>query len=267
MPSVFSPASTPQGDAEVCRHLVYLGPPVSLGGLLLEPECSLLRQSFAPRHQTQGRINADGFGVGWYDRRRDEPALYRRATPMWTDRSFASIAGLIESEAVVAAVRSASPGFPVEESGNAPFNAGRWLFSMNGFIAGYQDGIGAALRADLPERLRDRIVGNVDSEVLFLLTLARIEAGASPGEALADVVATVQSRTGGRFNLLLCDGQHAVATACGNSLFVHDRGPGVTVASEPHDDDPSWRAVPGSSLVEATSQGVTITPLAQGRSR
>jgi glutamine amidotransferase len=245
----------------MCRHLAYLGPPVTLDALLLAPEFSLLRQSYAPRHQTQGRINADGFGVGWYDRRRHEPARYRRREPMWADRSFASIAGVIESGAIVAAVRSASPGFPVEESGNAPFIAGRWLFSMNGFIAGYHDGVGAALRAELPERLRDTVVGSVDSEVLFLLALARMDDGAAPADALVDVVAGVLGRATGRLNLLLCDGERAYATTCGNSLFVHDAAEGVIVASEPHDDDAGWRAVPDGSLVEATASDVAITPL------
>jgi glutamine amidotransferase len=235
---------------------------VSLEALLLAPEFSLLRQSYSPRRQTQGRINADGFGVGWYDRRRAEPARYRRREPIWADRSFASIAGVIESAAIVAAVRSASPGFAVEESGNAPFVAGRWLFSMNGFVAHYLDGVGAALRAELPHRLRDTVVGDVDSEVLFLLALAQMDAGASPGDALAHVVGAVFGRTTGRLNLLLCDGERAYATACGNSLFVHDAGPGVIVASEPHDDDPAWRAVPDGSLVDATADGVTISALA-----
>ena len=80
----------------MCRFVAYLGPPVTLEALLLAPEHSLLRQSWAPRHQRHGTINADGFGVGWYDSaRRPEPARYRTARPMWADRSFASLAGVV----------------------------------------------------------------------------------------------------------------------------------------------------------------------------
>jgi glutamine amidotransferase len=49
----------------MCRHLAYLGPPVPLGRLLLDPPHGLLHQSWAPRRQRNGALNADGFGVGW----------------------------------------------------------------------------------------------------------------------------------------------------------------------------------------------------------
>ncbi len=59
----------------MCRHLAYLGPPVTLDTLVMSQPWSLRRQSFEPRFQTHGRINADGFGIGWYDfERRREPA-------------------------------------------------------------------------------------------------------------------------------------------------------------------------------------------------
>src|SRR5437763_14306615 len=117
----------------MCRHLAYLGPPVTLEELVLTPEHSLLQQSYAPRFQRHGTVNADGFGVGWWQPdRRPEPARYRTARPMWTDRSFASLAGVVTASAVVAAVRSATPPSPAEESGCAPFTAGPRLFSPNG---------------------------------------------------------------------------------------------------------------------------------------
>ena len=50
----------------MCRHLAYLGPSVALGELLVSPRHSLVRQSWAPRRQEYGTVNADGFGVGWY---------------------------------------------------------------------------------------------------------------------------------------------------------------------------------------------------------
>ncbi len=81
-----------------------------------------MTQAYAPRHQRHGRINADGFGVGWYAPDvRAEPARYRTTTPMWADNSFASLAGVVSSGAIVAAVRNASPGLPVDESCTAPY--------------------------------------------------------------------------------------------------------------------------------------------------
>ncbi|NEE09819.1 class II glutamine amidotransferase, partial [Streptomyces sp. SID7499] len=50
----------------MCRHIAYVGEPVALGDILLRPPHALVRQSWAPRRQRYGTVNADGFGVGWY---------------------------------------------------------------------------------------------------------------------------------------------------------------------------------------------------------
>src|ERR1041384_2743397 len=162
----------------MCRLLAYLGQPVSLHELVFAPEHALARQAFAPRMQAHGRINADGFGVGWYEPSvRAEPARYRRSVPIWSDRSFESFAPLIRSSAVLAALRNASPGLAVDESNTAPYTSGEWLMAHNGAIEGFTDGIGETLRRSVtPERARE-IQGSTDSEVLFAMTLDRMDAG------------------------------------------------------------------------------------------
>jgi glutamine amidotransferase len=249
----------------MCRHIVYLGSPVTLEELLLSPEYSLLTQAYAPRHQSHGAVNADGFGVGWYDlERRPEPAQYRTSRPMWTDPSFASIAGMITSGAILAAVRSASPGMPVEETGTPPFSEGKWLFSHNGLVPGFHHGVGRDLRRGLSERRATGILGASDSELLFGLVLDRLDDGASPGEALADVVKTVNALTTARLNMVLTDGERAAATAWRNSLFILDNRlmDGTTVvASEPYDGDLAWENVPDGSLVEVHEDETVITSL------
>ena len=245
----------------MCRFVAYLGPPVTLEALLLAPEHSLLRQSWEPRHQRHGTVNADGFGVGWYDcGRRPEPARYRTARPMWTDRSFASLAGVVASSVVLAAVRSATPPLPVEESGAPPFTSRRWLFAHNGVVDGFHDEPGIELRRRVSARARAGIEGASDSELLFALVLDRLDAGDSTGEALTGVIRTVEAVTTARLNLVLTDGEGVVATASGDSLFVR-RGDGVVVASEPFDDDRCWQAVPDRSLVDVRAGNVVITSL------
>ena len=250
----------------MCRHLAYLGPPVTLEALLLGPEHSLLRQSWQPRHQRHGNLNADGFGAGWYDlARRPEPARYRSARPIWADRSFASLAGLVSSEAVLAAVRSATPPLPVEETSAPPFTAGPWLFVHNGAVDGFKEGIGTQLRRAVSDRREGGIEGASDAEVLFALVLDQLDAGARPDAALGEVMARVLAITTARLNLALLDGRSVTATAYGASLFVRGGdgagGPGLVVASEPFDDAPGWRAVPDGSVVAGTAGAVTVSPL------
>jgi len=238
--------------------LCHLGPAITLQDLLLKPSHSLLEQSWAPRHQTHGIMNADGFGVGWYDRtRRPEPAVYRSDQPMWNDRSFASIAGMISSSAVLAAVRSATPGLPVGIEGAHPFTAGRWLFAHNGAIEGWRDGIGEELRALVSAPNAARIEVNTDSAVLFGLVLDRLHTGLEPNVALADVVQTVKECAGGRMNLMLTDGERVAATTFGASLFTRQTAGSVVVASEPFDDDRAWNQVPDVHTIAGDRNGVT----------
>ena len=49
----------------MCRHLGWLGEPRSIASLVLEPPSGLLVQSYAPRRQKHGLMNADGWGVGF----------------------------------------------------------------------------------------------------------------------------------------------------------------------------------------------------------
>ena len=87
-------------------------------------------------------------------RPRAEPARYRTTEPIWSDASFESISGLVKSNAVLAAVRAASPGMPIEERANAPFTEGPWLFSHNGFVPGFRSGVGRALRRKVSDATR-----------------------------------------------------------------------------------------------------------------
>jgi glutamine amidotransferase len=245
----------------MCRHLAYLGPPVLLASLLYDPPQSLVRQSWAPRQQRFGTINADGYGVGWYQPEvRPEPARFRRAGPMWADRSLESLARVVRSGAFLAAVRSATPPAPVEETGAAPFTEGRWLFSLNGVV---NDDL-VALRRQVSPGRQGGISGASDAEVLFAVLLDRLDCAIRPEQALADVLQSVS----GRLNLLLTDGATIWATAGGDTLYWRpDPGDSrahsacVVVASEPLDDEAGWIAVPDGSVLTATAGGTSVIPV------
>ncbi|MCL9798399.1 ergothioneine biosynthesis protein EgtC, partial [Frankia sp. AgKG'84/4] len=166
----------------MCRHLAWIGAPRTLAQLTLERPHSLLRQSWAPRRMAYGTINADGFGAGWYaPRLRAAPARVRRAVPMWTDASYASMAGVIASGCVLAAVRSATVGMPVEESATAPFTDGTRLLSHNGRVDP------TAVRALLRER-PDAAAPESTCDSALLAALVWERAATVP---LADAVAAV----------------------------------------------------------------------------
>ncbi|MFJ9695249.1 ergothioneine biosynthesis protein EgtC [Kitasatospora sp. NPDC101183] len=245
----------------MCRHLAYLGEPLAPGELLVAPPHALYRQSWAPREQRHGTVNADGFGLGWYADGDETPARYRRAGPIWADAAFADLARVLRTRALVAAVRSATPGCADGEAAAAPFAAGPWLFSHNGAVAGWPGELGA-LAALLPPAELLELEARTDSALVWALVLHRLRAGATPGEALAATVADVAKHTSARLNLLLTDGRSIAATAWGDTLYHRALpGLGTVVASEPYDDEPSWQRAEDASLLLVEASGVTVQRL------
>lgn len=242
----------------MCRHLAYVGPPVSLQSLLVDPQDSLYQQSWAPRRQRHGVVNVDGFGAGWYVDGRASPVRYRRAQPIWTDPSFASLAPTIASSCVLAAVRSATPGFANDESAAAPFTHDRWLFSHNGRVSDWP-----RTRKALWPRMAEApdAQAAVDSALLFGLALSRWQSGSTLGAALAAVTRDVIDTGGGRLTMLAADGERVAGSVLGEPLYVRSDDGGVVVASEPHDDSPDWQEVPDGTLVEAVRGEVTMTAM------
>ncbi|AXI90063.1 ergothioneine biosynthesis protein EgtC [Actinospica acidiphila] len=246
----------------MCRHLAYVGPAESLGALLVGPSHGLYRQSWAPRRQRHGTVNADGFGVGWYAEGDPVPARYRRAGPVWADLSFTDLARVVRTEALLAAVRDATLSGADAEAAAAPFASGAWLFSHNGAVPGWPGSL-APLAATLPAEDLLSLEARNDSAFVWALVLARLRAGDAMGQALADTVAEVAATAPqARLNLLLTDGATVAATAWGDTLWYLARpGGGTVVASEPHDDDPHWQEVPDRTLLAASRTDVLLTPL------
>lgn len=226
----------------MCRHLAWLGEPVSVASLVLDPPSGLLVQSYAPRLQKHGLMNADGWGVGFFDN--GVARRWRSAAPLWGDASFASVAPALSSGCVVAAVRSATVGMPIEASASAPFSDGTWLLSHNGLVD----------RAVLPAARHAESTN--DSALLAALIFDR------DMDALADTITGVAADDpNARLNILAGNGSRLLATTWGDTLSVLRRDDGVVLASEPYDDDPRWQEVPDRHLVEVVGSRVHLTPL------
>jgi dimethylhistidine N-methyltransferase/ergothioneine biosynthesis protein EgtC len=254
----------------MCRHLGYLGPAVDLPELLFGKPHSLLRQTWAPDDMRGGgTVNVDGFGVGWYPAGAGRPVRYRRSVPMWTDESFAAVAAATSSTAVLAAVRSATIGMPVNDGACAPFAEDSWLFSHNGMILGWPESI-AELAGRLPVVDLMTLDAPTDSALVWALVRDRLRAGEPAAEAVAAVTGQIaEVAPGSRLNLLLTDGRTLVATAWWHSLSVLRTDDAVVVSSEPWDDDPRWSLVDDRHLVvarldDAGRPSVHMRPLAAG---
>lgn len=161
----------------MCRLLAYLGPPIQLDRVLVEPEHSLIVQSYQPRKMQEALLNADGFGLGWYhhDCAEEPPYTYRHTLPIWNDINLPHLARYIESPTLLAYVRSATPGLPVDIGNCQPFTHEQRLFTHNGYIEDFRLAVRRPLR-DLLSPAADRwIQGVTDSEYLTALILTYLE--------------------------------------------------------------------------------------------
>lgn len=226
----------------MCRHVGWLGAPVSVASLVIEPANGLLVQSYSPRRQKHGLMNADGWGVGFIDD--GTPRRWRSAAPLWGDASFASVAPALRSGCIVAAVRSASVGMPIEPSASAPFTDGDWLLSHNGLVD----------RTVLP--LSAKAESTCDSAVLAALIFER---GLDTlGETIVEVAAKDPNA---RLNILAGNGSRLIATTWGDTLSALRRDDGIVLASEPYDDDPEWQEIPDRHLVSVADSDIELIPL------
>jgi glutamine amidotransferase len=188
-------------------------------------------------------LNGDGWGVGLYGPS-GSVHRWRSSRPLWSDASFASIAALLTSGAVLAAVRSATVGMAPDETSASPFTDGRWLLSHNGRVS----------RDAFP--WHPSAESTCDSALLAAHVFA---AGASNVVSTLRSVAVADPEA--YLSVLMTDGTQLVGVTWGDELSYLVEPDGVVVASEPWDDDPRWVDVPDRHLIEVTRSGVTVTDL------
>ena len=259
----------------MCRHLAYLGPPVTLADCILHQPHSLLHQSWAPTDMRGGgTINADGFGIGWIDHDHGHGAgegrgsgtgrasRYASDRPMWSEASLPDLAASVTSGAILAAVRSATAGMPVTEAACAPFVERSWMFSHNGVIDGWPHSV-APLADVLSPSVLMTLDAPTDSAFLWALVREHLRKGHTGATALAMVVAdTLALAPRSQLNLLLHDGRHIAATTVSHALWFLQGQDSVMVSSERlNPDEKRWQPVPDLCLLEATATHCSIGPL------
>jgi predicted glutamine amidotransferase len=276
----------------------YLGHPILLSQIITEPRHSIIHQSYHAEERTVP-LNGDGFGVAWYVPHVSErPALFKDVAPAWNSQNLLEIARVSSSHCVLAHVRAASPGNPVQQLNCHPFAHGRLSFMHNGGLAGFD-----AYRRRLLEGLSDTafraIRGSTDTEHAFAVFIdyqvrgVRTSVVADLADAMQDTLDHLEDlrisagvAEPSYYNFVVSDGTCLVATRHGSpgggdpaSLYyttgrdMHlenghyqldsdlDHNV-VLVASERLNADPSWQPVPPGHMLLATHPGrVTLRPI------
>ena len=259
----------------MCRIAAYLGETIPLEKFLLDPPHSLRVQGWAPRELRYARLNADGFGFGWYDPK-GEPAVYTHGAPIWADANLPALARTLHNTLWVAEVRSATEGNPVHPLNTAPFCADGKLFIHNGFITDFHHQVRPRMLQQLAPAIAADIRGNTDSEYLFacLRQILLDDASLQPFAAIQRLFEQVAALVGDQpalLNLAVTDAgciyaaRHALNHESPSLYYTRDDPDfpgGQLVASERLSSDSSWQAVPEHhALVLQPNQTPELLPL------
>lgn len=247
----------------MCRHVAYIGPEMPLSEILFAAPHGLVRQASAPEELVYARMNADGFGFGWYGED-DQAVVYRRADPIWQDPNLGQLARNLYADLWLAAVRSATPGFGGDVVNVQPFAYGDLLYSHNGFIEDFRPGIRRQIQNIIEPDVEAEILGTTDSEFLFALMRQFLldDADLNLEGTMIESFSMIESWVGsGRalLNVILTDGERLAASRFAvndNSPSLYytsddDRFPegAVIIASEPLTDRERWRSVPENHIL------------------
>ncbi len=254
----------------MCRFVAFLGKkPLLIRALLEDAPHSLIKQSHSAK-ETESGINADGFGVGWYDQAIDDvPAIYRSVLPAWNDENLINICSKVQSTCFLGHIRESTYG--VVSNGNChPFSHEHMLFAHNGTIFNFNK-IKKDLLCSLDQRFFDQVRGQTDSEHFFLRMLDGFQEGKmlnSFESAVQQVNALLlqhQVKPDYRLNTVLTNGKELMATRyiasdrhSPHSLYYSKMYSGVIVASEKLTDEDEWIEVPTNSAL-FVDQGLDIS--------
>lgn len=245
----------------MCRMAAYLGPVIPLYQLLIAPSHSLVAQSCKPRELQYAIVNADGYGVGWYQD--GAPLSYVQPTPIWSDPNLDSLCRSLQQPLWLANVRSATPGLAVNHVNTQPFRDNELLFMHNGFI----DGFSTHLRQHISRMLDNDIVaginGTTDSEYLFACIRQQLknDADLSIEQAIRLALAQIESwleDNQALLNIIITDGnliyatRHAINHDCPSLYYTtddEDFSNGQLIASEPLTHSEFWLPVPEHHLL------------------
>lgn len=254
----------------MCRFVAYLGKnKILLSDLLEDPENSLIKQSHAAREGLHG-VNADGFGIGWYDLHIDStPGIFKSIQPAWNDSNLKHICEKIESTCFLAHVRASTVG-DVAQNNCHPFYYKEYTMVHNGTIRHF-DHLKKKLIDKIDEDLFLRIKGNTDSECFFLLVMHFLRIVGSLEVAVKEAILWVvenqestDSESFSRLNIVITDGKEMIGTRFASkdksSLSINykpfekeGKPESFVLSSEPLDDKGGWVLIPEKSYIHIDS--------------
>ena len=245
----------------MCRLAVYLGPETSLKHIVFDTNHSLEIQAWQPKELREAKLNADGFGFGWYNDN-DKVARYRQTLPVWGDANVRDFCSSLQRPLWLCYIRSATPGLSTGIENTQPFYYHSWQFLHNGYINNFNETVRSKMRQLLHNEIENCIHGTTDSEYLFALILHFFKQTDDMPQAIRDSFSQLKEWLGKEralLNIVISDGDQILATShainglCPTLYYGKDlQGFPMNsqlLVSEPLTDDENWQAVTEHNLI------------------
>lgn len=277
----------------MCRWLIYTGDLITIKNILFNGHNSIIKQSykktFTPFLEEPNirdhLINADGFGIGWYNNDFLEPCLYISTNTPWSDINIRRISKYIQSKLIFAHIRAIKPLSLslVHEYNCHPFTHNNFMFMHNGDLTNFIN-FKKKIINDLDDDVYKIIKGNTDSEYAFALFLNFLDKDIFTNGGKLDhllfkkiVIMLIHKLNNYgdnipmSMNFAFTDGEIIICTRYINaddeppSLYYRILNNNIIISSEPIDYVNSWIYIEKNSIItyknNATHQAFGPQPL------
>jgi glutamine amidotransferase len=271
----------------MCRWLIYIGDNITINNILFDGHNSIIKQSykktFTPFLEEPNIrdhiINADGFGVGWYNINFLEPCLYISTNTPWSDINIRRVSRYIESKLIFAHIRAIKPLSIslVHEYNCHPFTHKNFMFMHNGDLKNFIN-FKKRIINDLDDDVYKIIKGNTDSEYAFALFLNFLDKDLFINGGNLDyilfkknVIKLIEKlidygdNIPMSMNFAFTDGKTIICTRYINaddeppSLYYRILNNNIIISSEPVDYDDSWVYIKKNSIITYKNNTTNLT--------
>lgn len=251
----------------MCRFLVYYNPekePILLKKIIFDFEHSIIKQSYSESYtpglnynKLNADLNADGFGIGWFNNLDKKFYKYKNIQPIWNDENLNSLANNIKSNIVLTHIRANLFGLfaPVSLSNTHPFIIDDFIWMHNGCIINFLDKKEEIINL-INTNLIKKIKGSTDSEYCFALFLSFYYKLNNPILAFKKIFSLFKKlNLSSYLNFVVVSNEFFIVTRVGinndkDLLSLYYNNKLKIISSEPLEkDNIDWKIVPENNII------------------
>jgi len=252
----------------MCRLLVYFNPesdPILIHDLLYKFDHSIIKQSYCDSYtpyladnKLNSKLNADGFGIGWFNKFDDCFYRYKNTIPIWNDENLQIISKNIKSNIIFAHIRANLKGWcaPVSLFNTHPFIINNFIWMHNGCICDFNN-VKIDFINSIDTNILKNIEGSTDTEYCFGLFLTYIKKIKDPIKTMIKLFNFIKKfKLKSYLNFVVSNNNFLIASR----IILNDKiNPAISlyynkerkiISSEPLDkESDEWKVVPKNNLV------------------